>query len=62
MGAQQRKAQSFVGSQSQPVLMADGLVPKHQSLAAPNLSSLWEILQFWALAQQQSRPGVVRLL
>lgn len=43
MGAQQRKAQSFVGSQSQPVLMADGLVPKHQSLAAPNLSSLWEI-------------------
>lgn len=62
MGAKQRKAQSYAGSQSQPVLVGDGLVPKRQSLAAPNPSALWEILTFWALTQQQSRPGVLRLL
>lgn len=62
MWVQQRKSQSYVGSQRQPVLMDGGLVPKHQSLAAPNPSSLWEILKFWALAQQQLRPGVLRLL
>ena len=54
MGTQQRKAMNYVGSQSQSVLLDHGLIPKDQSLAAPNPSSLWEILKFWALAQQQS--------